>query len=192
MGLALTRAVEEGVLHRDQKGHYYLPDYQPGGLHNRLPPGASSAAAAATADGIRTNPAAARAIGVRGGDVTDLADVRLKQTKVEVLPGGGGGGPYPRNRPPRPGPSRAEELEGPQHLQLQQQDAESHDKENQDEENRAARRRLSLRAPLAPAPLSSHQLGRLERPSPLRCAGTVRHAAVTVPVGGGLDSNSLF
>ena len=47
MGLALTRAVEEGVLHRDQKGHYYLPDYQPGGLHNRLPPGASSAAAIA-------------------------------------------------------------------------------------------------------------------------------------------------
>ena len=190
MGLALTRAVEEGVLHRDQKGHYYLPDYQPGGLHNRLPPGASSAAA--IADGIRTNPAAAWATGVRGGDVTDLTDVRLKQAKVEVLPGGGGSGPSARNRPPRPGPSRAEELEGPQHLQQQKQDAGSHDKENQDAENRAARRRLSLRAPLAPAPLSSHQLGRLERPSPLRCAGTVRHAAVTVPVGGGLDSNSLF
>ena len=191
MGLALTRAVEEGVLHRDQKGHYYLPDYRPGGLHNRLPPGASSAAAA-TADGIQTNPAAARASGVRGGDVTDVADVRLRQAKVEVLLGGGGGAPSPRNCPPRPGPSRASELEGPQHLQQQQQDAESLDKENQDEENRAAWRRLSLRAPLAPAPLSSHQLGRLERPSPLRCAGTVRHAAVTVPVGGGLDSNSLF
>ena len=191
MGLALTRAVEEGVLHRDQKGHYYLPDYQPGGLHNRLPPDASSAAATVTADGIR-NPAAARATGVRGGNVTDLADVRLKRTKLEVLPGGGGGGPSPRNCPPCPGPSRAEELEGPQHLQQQKQDAGSHDKENQDAENRAARRRLSLRAPLAPVPLSSHQLGRLERPSPLRCAGTVRHAAVTVPVGGGLDSNSLF
>ena len=123
MGLALTRAVEEGVLHRDQKGHYYLPDYQPGGLHNRLLPDASSAAAAATADGIRTDPAAARGTGVRGGDVTDLADVRLKQTKVQVLPGGGGGGPSARNRPPRPGPSQAEELEGPQHLQQQKQDA---------------------------------------------------------------------
>ena len=56
MGLALTRAVEEGVLHRDQKGHYYLTDYRPGGLHNRLPPGA------VTADGIRTTPVAARAL----------------------------------------------------------------------------------------------------------------------------------
>ena len=197
MGLALTCAVAEGVLHRDQQGHYCLPDYRPGGLHNRLPAGASSAvAAAAAARGIRTEAAADRATGVRSGDVADVADARLKKAKAEVLPGGGGGASPPRNCPPRPGPSWAEELEERQRQRRQQQlqqqqDAESRDKENQDDENRVAWRRLPLRAPLVPAPLSSHQLGRLERPSPLRCAGTVRHEAVIVPMGGGLDNGLL-
>ena len=36
MGLALTRAVAEGLLHRDHLSHYCLPDYRPGGLHTRL------------------------------------------------------------------------------------------------------------------------------------------------------------
>ena len=199
MGLALTRAVAEGLLHRDHLGHYCLPDYRPGGLHNRSPAGASSAADADDATrGIRTEAAAARATGVRGGDVADVADVRLKKAEAKVLPGGGGGGPSrPPNSSPRPGPSWADELEGRQRRQRQQlqqqQGAESRDKENQYDENRAAWRRLSLRAPLVPAPLSSHQLGRLERPSPLRCAGTVRHEAVTVPMGGrgGLDNSLL-
>ena len=216
MGLALARAVAEGVLHFDQEGQppqYCLPDYRPGGLHNRLPAGASSAAAAAdaadadaaaadaaaaaaAASRIRAEAAAARATGVRGGDVGDVGDVRLKRAKAEVLPGGGGGGgPLLQNCSPRPGPSWAEEFDGRQRRQQQQlkqqQVAESRDKENQDDENRAARRRLPLRAPLVSAPLSSHQLGRLERPSPLRCAGTVRHEAVIVPMGGGLDNGLL-
>ena len=104
MGLALTCAVAEGVLHRDQQGHYCLPDYRPGGLHNRLPAGASSAvAAAAAARGIRTEAAADRATGVRSGDVADVADVRLKKAKAEVLPGGGGGAPPPGTAPLAPG-----------------------------------------------------------------------------------------